>query len=46
MDAWLIILIVAVVGALAYFIIGDWFNSYIVAANPFGGTVAKGGGKA
>jgi len=45
-DAWLIILIVAIVGALAYFISGDWFNPYIEATNPLGGTVAKGGGKA
>lgn len=35
MDAWAVILIVAVVGALAYFVIGDWFNSYIKNADPF-----------
>ena len=38
MDAWVIILIVAIVGALAYFVNGDWFTAYIKAANPLKGT--------
>ena len=34
MNQWTIIIIVAIVGAVFFFVIQDWFNRYIAAANP------------
>ena len=34
MNQWVLIVIVAIVGAVFYFIIGDWFNGYIQNAQP------------
>ena len=40
---WVIIVIVAIIGAVMYFIIGDWFNTYIQAADPLpAGPATKG----
>ena len=36
---------VAIIGALFYFIIQDWFNTYIQQADPFNTTKAKTGRK-
>ena len=34
MNQWVSVALVALVGVILYFVFQDWFNSYLVAANP------------